>query len=81
MARSSHIKHEKLPKEARPDKGETYTIAHNGRELYRAEVIKYGGGCWATVKIVDPLTMAGDPAFNAGTQFDLRVAMYDFLPA
>ncbi len=75
----ARMNHEKLPKEARPDKGGTYTVAHEGRELYRAEIVKYGGGCWATVKIVDPMSMAGDPSFAAGTQFDLRVAMYEFI--
>ncbi len=75
MRRSDH---DILPKEERPHKGREYTITHDGNPLYRAEIIAFSGGCWAKVRVTEPLTVAGDPSFAVGKEFDLRVAMYEF---
>lgn len=70
------ILHEKLPKESAPRKGEVYTVCHGGAPLYEAEILKYGGGCWATVKVVK----SESSMVQEGDSFDMRVAMYEFLP-
>jgi hypothetical protein len=69
--------HEKLPKELAPDKGGIYTLLHNGAPAYEAEIVKYGGGCWATVRVTDPLEDAR--VYKTGDTFDIRVAMYEFV--
>lgn len=66
--------HEKLPKDQAPRKGEVYTVSHNGTPLYDAEIVRYGGGCWATVTVVK----SNNEMVNAGDTFDMRVAMYEF---
>lgn len=72
----THIKHEKLPKDARPEEGGTYTLLHQGTPVYAAEILKYGGGCWATVRVTESLDAA--LPYNAGDTFDIRVAMYEY---
>jgi hypothetical protein len=69
-------KHEKLPKNARPGEGGTYTLLHNGIPMFSAQLTKYDGGCWATVRVVEAL----DAAYKAGDSFDIRVAMYEYAP-
>lgn len=71
-----HIKHEKLPKDARPEEGGTYTLLHQGTPVYAAEILKYGGGCWATVRVTEALDAT--LPYNSGDTFDIRVAMYEF---
>jgi hypothetical protein len=71
--------HEKLPKERAPEKGGIYRLIHNGTPVYEAEIVKYSGGCWATVMVTDPLENAS--VYKAGDTFDIRVAMYEFYPA
>lgn len=71
-----HIKHEKLPKDARPEEGGTYTLLHQGVPVYAAEILKYGGGCWATVRVTEALDAT--LPYNSGDTFDIRVAMYEF---
>ena len=34
--------------------GSTYRVAMNGNDLYDAEVVKFHGGCWATVRVEKP---------------------------
>ena len=75
---SPHIKHEKLPKDARPAQGSVYGLAHAGAALYEAEITKYSGGCWATVRVTNPLGNAD--TYSVGDSFDIRVAMYEFTP-
>jgi len=71
--------HEKLPKDSF-EPGKTYRVAMNGTDLYDAEVVKFHGGCWATVRVTQPLleSMAAD--YAPGTEFDVKVAQYDFTP-
>lgn len=69
-------KHEKLPKAARPAERGVYMLSHNGEAMFAAELTKYDGGCWATVRV----TEAMNPAYNAGDSFDIRVAMYEYEP-
>jgi hypothetical protein len=69
--------HEKLPKELAPETGGVYTLVHEGEALYEAEIVKYSGGCWATVRVTDPLKHAD--TYKIGDEFQIRVAMYQFL--
>ncbi|MCU0427043.1 MAG: hypothetical protein MUF71_15605 [Candidatus Kapabacteria bacterium] len=70
------IKHEKLPKDARPEQGGVYTLLHEGAPVYTAEILKYSGGCWATVEVKESLDTA--LPYTPGDTFDIRVAMYEF---
>ncbi len=69
--------HEKMPKDSF-EPGREYEVSLGGRALYSAEVTKFSGGCWATIKVVKPLdeTLAAD--YPAGATFDIKVAQYDF---
>jgi hypothetical protein len=67
-------KHEKLPKAARPSEGGTYTLLHNGTPMFAAQLTKYDGGCWATVRVTEGF----DAAYKADDSFDIRVAMYEY---
>ncbi|TAE28967.1 MAG: hypothetical protein EAZ92_07310 [Candidatus Kapaibacterium sp.] len=67
-------KHEKLPKNARPSEGGVYTLSHNGTAMYSAEITKYDGGCWATVRVTEPF----NDAYAVNDSFDIRVAMYEY---
>lgn len=71
-----HIKHEKLPKDARPSEGGIYTLLYQGSPAYSAEILKYSGGCWATVRVTEALDAT--LPYNSGDTFDIRVAMYEF---
>ena len=71
-----HIKHEKLPKDARPEVGNTYALLHDGTPVYAAEILNYGGGCWATVRVTEALDAT--LPYKSGDTFDIRVAMYEF---
>jgi hypothetical protein len=71
--------HEKLPKELAPERGGIYVLApldQNSTVTYEAEIVKYGGGCWATVRVTNPLESTR--YYKAGDTFDVRVAMYEF---
>lgn len=57
--------------------GRTYSIALNGRSLYEAEVVKFHGGCWATVKVQKPLDEALAKDYTPGMEFDIKVANYE----
>jgi hypothetical protein len=70
--------HEKLPKENRPESGEVYTFAHGGTPRFEAEIVKYGGGCWARVRVRD--SHAGE-VYRPGDEFDIKIAQYEFRPA
>lgn len=68
--------HDKLPVSTF-EPGVTYSFALNGQPLYRADVVKFHGGCWATVRIVDvnDPTLAG--TYQPGMTFDVKVANYE----
>lgn len=70
--------HERLPKDKAPEQGGVYTVVLNNAPIYDAEIVKYGGGCWATVKVVRPLEGANADLYTPGSEFDVRVAMYEF---
>lgn len=69
--------HEKLPKDSF-EAGKTYTVQKDGVQLYKAEVIKFHGGCWATVRVHEPLLAALAQDYAPGTEFDIKVALYSF---
>lgn len=68
--------HEKVNKEALIP-GNTYTLGLNGKQLYSAEVVKFFGGCWATVRVVAPLNEETRSAYTPGMEFDIKVAQYE----
>ncbi len=72
------MQHEKLPRDQAPRKGERYTVCREGTALYEADIIKYGGGCWATVQVVSPVAGQYADMYRPGDTFDMRVAMYEF---
>jgi hypothetical protein len=71
------IVHEKLPKDARPSQGGVYTLLNNGTPMFEAEILKYSGGCWGTVRVTEPY----NPAYTKGDEFDIRMAMYEYADA
>lgn len=70
--------HEKLPKDSF-EPGRSYTVSMQGKQLYTAEVIKFHGGCWATVRVLEPLLAEFASDYAPGTEFDIKVAQYDFV--
>ena len=74
------MKHEKLPKEQAPRKGGRYTVYREGQPLFDADIIKYGGGCWATVQVVAVDERVAE-MYRPGDVFDTRVGMYEFRQA
>lgn len=70
--------HEKMPKDSF-EPGQTYRVSMNGKELYDAEVVKFHGGCWATVRVQEPLLKEMALDYASGTEFDIKVAQYDFI--
>ncbi|HBB26070.1 MAG TPA: hypothetical protein DCZ59_07355 [Bacteroidetes bacterium] len=74
------IEHDKVPvTEFTP--GQHYTVAMNGRPLYTAEVVKFHGGCWATVRVETALDEQMQQHYKPGTTFDIKVAQYEITPA
>lgn len=72
-------KHTLLPKEDRPVRGNSYHVSMQGNPLYIATVVEYSGGCWATVQFEEAVgTLPSDPMFTAGSQFQIKVAQYEF---
>jgi len=57
--------------------GQTYRVGMNGAPLYTAEVTKFHGGCWATVKVMEPLGEATASMYKPGMEFDIKVANYE----
>jgi hypothetical protein len=71
--------HDKVPiEQCRP--GESYIVSMNGNDLYQAEVLKFHGGCWATVKVIKPLYEPMFSAYAEGTELDIKVANYMLKP-
>ena len=71
--------HDKLPVEEFTP-GETYTVGMNGKDLYNAEVLKFHGGCWATVKVLDAIDESVQGVYTPGMEFDIKVAEYSVVP-
>lgn len=69
--------HEKVPKD-QLQKGQEYVFVHNTVPVYEAEVMQYGGGCWATVRVTNPL--GNTQYYKAGDEFEIRVAVYEISP-
>lgn len=60
--------------------GSQYTVAMNGRPLYVARVMKFHGGCWATVQVEQALDAELSKHYQPGTTFDIKVAQYEIAP-
>jgi hypothetical protein len=74
------VEHEKVPvTEFTP--GETYVVGMNGNDLYEAEVVKFHGGCWATVRVRTALYEPMAKDYSPGMEFDIKVAQYDLRKA
>ncbi len=73
------IQHDKVAlEEFQP--GQQYNVALRGTSLYRAEVVKFHGGCWATVKVIEPTNPETAKYYVENTTFDIKVAEYDITP-
>ncbi|HLP28251.1 MAG TPA: hypothetical protein VK147_06375 [Candidatus Didemnitutus sp.] len=57
--------------------GNTYNVSLRGKPLYSAEVVKFHGGCWATVRVTKPLSDEVAQMYTPGTEFDIKVAEYE----
>jgi len=68
--------HEKLPVSTF-EEGSTYTFSLNGNALYSANVIKFHGGCWATVRIAETKDPSLATTYRPGMEFDVKVAQYE----
>lgn len=73
------IEHEKVPVDQFTP-GHRYTVAMKGRPLYTAEVLKFHGGCWATVRVEKALDAEMERHYQPGTTFDIKVAHYEINP-
>lgn len=73
------IEHDKVPVENFTP-GSRYTVSMQGRPLYSAEVVKFHGGCWATVRVEKALDAAMEKHYQPGTTFDIKVAQYEITP-
>lgn len=69
--------HEFLPKEDRPKQGKTYLVTKDDNLAYMAEFTDYNGGCWATVKVLEPAEQYKS-LYTPGMSFDIKVAHYTF---
>lgn len=74
------IEHDKVALE-QFQPGEHYDVSLRGSALYRAEVIKFHGGCWATVKVLEAQDPSTAKYYAPGTTFDIKVAEYEITPA
>jgi hypothetical protein len=61
--------------------GKQYDVCLRGSALYRAEVLKFHGGCWATVKVLEAQNPETAKYYTLGATFDIKVAEYDITPA
>ena len=61
-----------------PEIGKTYTCVLNDVPLYDATIEK-AQGCWATVKVVQPLPGKYEKQYQPGQRFEIKVQFYDFL--
>lgn len=74
------IQHDKVAlEEFQP--GQQYNVALRGTALYRAEVVKFHGGCWATVKVIESTNPETAKYYAENTTFDIKVAEYEITPA
>ncbi len=61
-----------------PEIGKTYTCVLNNVPLYDA-TIEDAQGCWAKVKVVQPLPGKYEKHYTEGQQFEIKVQLYDFI--
>lgn len=70
------VEHTKVPlSEFKP--GETYRLSMNGIPLYNATVVKFHGGCWATVRVSECLYEPLQHEYTVGTEYEIKVAQYE----
>lgn len=73
------VEHTKVPlTEFKPN--HLYQVGMNGQPLYLAKVVKFHGGCWATVSIEQCLYDAMAAEYPVGREFEIKVAMYEIEP-
>ncbi len=75
-----NIQHDKVAREEFQP-GQQYNVALRGTPLYRAEVVKFHGGCWATVKVIEPINPEMAKHYSEDATFDIKVAEYEITPA
>jgi hypothetical protein len=72
--------HDKMPKESFVP-GSKYHVAMKGTPLYEAEVLKFHGGCWATVRVSKVADGEKAKYYQPGMEFDIKVAEYEIVPS
>ncbi len=77
--RAARHRHEKLSKASAPQQGSKYVVVQGDTPLYVAHIVKYTGGCWGTVQVVEALD-GYEQIFRAEDIFDVRMAMYAWHP-
>ena len=70
------VEHDKVPLDQFTP-GSSYEVAMDGTPLYVAEVLKFHGGCWATVKVTKSLQESTASDYTPGMEFDIKVAAYE----
>lgn len=70
------VEHDKIPL-TNFMTGNTYQMALRGTPLYTAEVLKFHGGCWATIRVREILSPEVSRDYVEGMVFDIKVAEYD----
>ena len=57
--------------------GNSYNVSLRGKPLYSASVVKFHGGCWATVRVTEALSPETSDMYTPGAEFDIKVAEYE----
>lgn len=70
--------HDKINKETAPVAGENYILLLDNEPLYSAEIMEYKGGCWAKIKVNEPLHPEYRALYKNGDVFDVKIASYQF---
>ena len=63
--------------ETAPTPGAHYRVSFNGEAIYDA-VITRAEGCWATLRIDEPLPGAHQHLYKPGDEYEIKVALYTF---
>lgn len=65
--------------ESAPAIGGRYRLSFNGEPLYEATITK-AEGCWAQLRIEEPLPGKHQHLYKHGDEYEIKVALYTFEP-
>lgn len=66
--------------ETAPLAGARYRVSYNGEPLYEATITR-AEGCWATLRIDQPLPGKHEHLYNPGDEYEIKVTLYEFAAA